>query len=74
MMELNTYEDWKHCITEKCGIPLTLDYIENRIMCLNDSNNYHTQKFIKVWGEAHLHRVINWFEQAKYEISGSMNN
>ena len=66
-MKLSTYEDWKHCITALCGIPLTPDYIEKRIAALNDPRDYHTQKFIDTWGETHLKKVIGWFEQARQE-------
>ena len=68
ILKLDTYEEWKHCITVLCGIPLTLDYIEKRIAELNDLNNYHTKKFISLWGEPHLQKIIGWFEQAKQEI------
>ncbi|MEM6603790.1 MAG: hypothetical protein AAF621_07045 [Pseudomonadota bacterium] len=67
-MELTTYEDWKHCITELCNIALTPEYIESRIADLNDVNNYQTQKFTSIWGEAHLKRTIGWFEQARQEL------
>ena len=26
--------------------------------------SYHTQQFVKTWGDAHLQRVIGWFEKA----------
>jgi len=68
MMKLDTYEDWKHCITVLCGIPLTPDYITERITALNDPKNYHTKKFIDTWGESHLQLVIGWFEQARQEF------
>lgn len=68
MIKLDTYEDWKHCITVICDIPLTLDYIEKRIADLNDPKSYHTQRFIETWGKSHLKQVISWFEQAKCEI------
>ncbi len=67
-MGLATYEDWKHCITKLCGIPLTPDYIEKRITELSDANNDHTKRFIDVWGEPHLNRTVGWFKQAKQEI------
>ena len=28
------YDDWKECITEYCGIPLTPDYVEKRLAAL----------------------------------------
>jgi len=67
-MKLTTYEEWKHCITVLCGIPLTTDYINKRIGELKDRNDYGTKKFIDTWGDAHLDQVMGWFEKAKVEI------
>ena len=68
-MKLSTYNEWKHCTTQLCGIPLTSNYIEKRITELSDPNNHHTKKFVESWGEEHLKRVIGWFEQAKKEYT-----
>ena len=65
---LKTYDDWKHCITVLCRIPLTLAYVEQRLAALRDPADHRTQKFIATWGEAHLARVIGWFEQAEREL------
>ena len=65
---LQTYDDWKHCITVLCGIPLTSAYVEDRLAALRDHADHGTQKFIAAWGEAHRERVIGWFEQAEREI------
>ena len=65
---LKTYDDWKHCITVLCRMPLTLDYVEQRLAALRDPADHRTQKFIATWGEAHLARVIGWFEQAEREL------
>ncbi len=67
-MNLNTYDEWKRCITVLCGIPLTTDYINRRITDLNDPSNQHTQQFIETWGDGHLRRVIGYFEQARREL------
>ncbi|MEM9393029.1 MAG: hypothetical protein AAGA38_04175 [Pseudomonadota bacterium] len=64
-----TYEDWKHCITVKCDIPLTPTYVAERIAALNDRTDYHTQKFIDRWGPAHHARTVAWFEQAAKELA-----
>ncbi len=68
MDSLKTYDDWKHCITALCGIPLTLPYVEQRLTALRDPADFSTQKFITTWGEDHLARVIGWFEQAEREL------
>ncbi|MEM9468852.1 MAG: hypothetical protein AAF988_01685 [Pseudomonadota bacterium] len=67
-MKLNTYEDWKYCITELCSIPLTPNYIEDRLQALSNPSDYHTIKFVDTWGEDHLQKTIQWFEQAKQEF------
>ena len=63
------YEEWKHCITVKCEIPLTPSYVAERLEALNDRKQHHTQKFIARWGEAHHAKTIAWFEQAAKELS-----
>lgn len=68
MQTLTTYDDWKHCITVLCKIPLTPAYVEERLATLRDPADYKTQKFLATWGDAHLERVIGWFEQAKSEL------
>ena len=68
MDSLRTYDDWKHCITVLCAIPLTPAYVEKRLTALRDPADYGTQRFIATWGEPHLQRVIGWFEQAKREL------
>lgn len=68
MPALKSYEDWKHCITVLCGIPLTKSYIEQRLTALRDPSDYKTQKFVAMWGEEHRLRVIGWFEQARQEV------
>ena len=70
MLALKSYEDWKHCITVLCGIPLTKSYIEQRLTALRDPANNTTQKFVPMWGEQHRLRVIGWFEQARQEVDG----
>ena len=68
MLSLKTYDDWKHCITVLCRIPLTQSFVEQRLAALRDPADQGTQKFIATWGEAHLARVIGWFEQAAREL------
>jgi hypothetical protein len=70
MQALKSYEDWKHCITVLCGIPLTRPYIEERLAALRDPADLSTQKFVATWGEQHRLCVIGWFEQAQQEVDG----
>lgn len=59
------YNEWRHCIIVECGLKLTSDYIAERLVALNDTNDFHTERFIELYGEQHLRRVIGWFEQAQ---------
>ena len=45
-----THEEWEHCITVKCELALTADFISSPIEALRDARDYHTQKVIKIWG------------------------
>ncbi|MEM7733900.1 MAG: hypothetical protein AAF280_14125 [Pseudomonadota bacterium] len=65
-----TYEEWEHCITVQCGIPLTAEFADKRIIEMQDENDFHTQKFIDQWGEAHHAQTLAWFEQAKARLTG----
>jgi len=49
-MKLNTYEDWKRCITVLCRLAPTPDYIEQRLSDLKNPNDYATKKFKNTWG------------------------
>jgi hypothetical protein len=66
-----TYDDWKHCITVDCGIALTAEYVAARIDALQDESDYHTQKFVKMWGEAHRARTLAWFRQAAASLDNA---
>ena len=65
MTALNTYEEWEHCITVACDIPLTPAFIESRLAAQNNPRDAHTQRFVETWGESHLQLVVAWFEQAR---------
>ena len=64
-MQLSTFEDWKHCITVECAIPLTQAFIEQRLAALRNPRDLHTQKFVAEWGQGHLDQVVEWFEMAR---------
>ncbi len=64
-----TYDEWEHCISVKCGIPLTVDYIAERIDALQNANDYTTQKFIERWGHAHHEQTLGWFREAATRLN-----
>jgi hypothetical protein len=69
-MRLETYDDWKRCITVDCGIPLTATFIATRIAALSNARDEHTAKFIEQWGEDHRQRVLKWLTQAAGDSAG----
>lgn len=64
-----TYDAWRHCITEVCGIPLTESYIRARIRALNDHQDHMTTRFVQLYGEAQYRQTLAWFEQALNEVA-----
>ena len=62
-----TYEEWRHCITTTCGIPLTDAYIEERLRALRSPRIAATARFRELYGQRHLDQTIRWFEQARAE-------
>ncbi|MBU2884361.1 hypothetical protein KO507_01135 [Gilvimarinus agarilyticus] len=63
-----TYAQWRHCITEICQIPLTANYIEQRIKSLNNPNDHTTEQFIRLYGNEQHRHTLQWFEQEKTEL------
>ncbi len=55
-----TFKDWKNCIINDCKIDLTKNFIEKRLAIYQNKNNNETKKFISLYGEQHLHNIINW--------------
>jgi hypothetical protein len=63
-----SYEDWKHCITVRCGIPLSAPYLKERIEALANPRDPMTARFVILYGPDHLARTRGWFEQALSEL------
>lgn len=51
-------------MTVRCGIPLTVGYIETRLRELRDTAHPRTIEFAYKYGEAYTQQIIRWFEQA----------
>jgi hypothetical protein len=61
------YEAWKYCITMKCGIPLTREFIEKRLSIYNEVGHTETRRFAELYGSPHLARVQEWLARALAE-------
>lgn len=59
-----TYAQWRECITMKCRIQLTREYLEGRIDSLSDSDSDESRSFRRLYGEAHFQAVRRWFQKA----------
>ncbi|WP_250658105.1 hypothetical protein [Alkalimarinus coralli] len=62
------YDEWHHCITVECGIPLTPTFIDKRIAAMQDTNDFKTKQFIQLYGAQYHQRVLAWFHQAKEQV------
>ena len=58
-----TFEEWKTCIVENCGIKLTKDFAEKRLIVYQDSGNKETQTFVSLYGKQHLNNIIYWLKK-----------
>jgi len=63
-----TYEHWHHCITVECGIPLTSEFVAQRLEVWRDEKAEETVRFRRLYGDAHWRSVIAWFERAGADL------
>lgn len=63
------YEEWRVCIIEKCGIPLTEDYLRRRCEELSNASSSEVQRFRELYGDAHWRKIASWFERARNELT-----
>lgn len=62
-MIAQTFEEWRTCIVEDCGINLTKDFARKRLTVYQDSGNKETQTFIALYGKRHLNNIIHWYKK-----------
>ncbi|WP_303759572.1 hypothetical protein [Alcanivorax jadensis] len=66
-----SYGEWRHCITEVCGLVLTEAFIHQRLAALENPDDYMTRKFIALYGETHRRQTRAWFARALDELAES---
>lgn len=59
------FEQWVHCITKKCGIPLTQEFLDERAKAMSDASNPETKKFEQLYGKDYRELVTSWIEYAR---------
>ncbi len=62
------YDEWRHCITVECGIPLTAAFIDERIASMQNASDFKTQQFLRLYGQQYHRQVLTWFQQAKEKL------
>lgn len=60
-----SFDQWKHCIEQDCGIQLTKEFANARLKVYEHLSNPETKKFISLYGKAHLENVIYWFQKIR---------
>lgn len=58
-----TYEEWKYCIVNDCGINLTKEFASKRLKVYQNAHSPETIKFKKLYGDQHLNNVIYWLQK-----------
>ncbi|MBK1442128.1 hypothetical protein JHJ32_19175 [Parapedobacter sp. ISTM3] len=61
------FESWKDCIERQCRIPLTAAFARQRLNVYNNPELPETQQFIRLYGEEHHKRVVDWFSRIALE-------
>lgn len=59
------YAQWHYCITVNCGLELTPEYIESRIMALENVSDFKTKQYIELYGAQYHQLVLSWFVKAR---------
>ena len=62
------YKSWKRCITQKCKIPLTKEYITKRIAVLSQEGSQNRKIFIEKYGLHWTNTILGYFYQAMNEL------
>ena len=66
------YDEWRHCIEHYCQIPLTPEFLAQRLRELDDPRVYSTEQLLRCYGHAHVEAVRGWFRQAARETGAGM--
>ncbi len=61
------FESWKDCIERQCRIPLTATFARERLKVYSNRELAETREFIRLYGEAHYLRVVDWFGRIALE-------
>jgi hypothetical protein len=65
----SSYPSWRYCITVECRIPLTAEFVAQRIDVLGQFNSEETLRFRRIYGDEHWQNVLAWFRQSQQELA-----
>lgn len=57
------FDEWKACIEQRCGIPLTVSFARSRLVVYENQELPETRKFISLYGKEHYQNIVLWFHQ-----------
>ena len=58
-----TFEEWRNCIVNDCGIKLTKEFAQKRLRVYQNAAHPETRKFVELYGKQHLDNIIHWYKQ-----------
>jgi hypothetical protein len=67
--ELSTYDAWRDCITRRCRIAITAEYVTGRVAAMSDERSPEMATFIRIYGDEHRRRVLGYFERARASLA-----
>lgn len=56
-----TFDQWRSCIENQCGIRLTKHFAKHRLAVFRNAEHPETLRFIEIYGKNHLQNIINWY-------------
>jgi len=62
-----SFQDWKICIEQRCGIPLTPDFAKTRLSIYSNGSLPETQRFVKLYGDEHFSNIKKWLNRVIQE-------
>lgn len=63
------FDEWRDCIEHRCKVPLTAEFIAQRIAIFSDRDREETRRFAALYGDSHLARVLGWFRDAQRALT-----
>lgn len=63
-----SYSEWRTCIEVHCRIPLTVEFVDQRLRELDDGSLLSTEQLLRHYGQAHVEQLREWFRKARGDL------